>query len=220
MSKFTELMSKPLQPALGSDDAFTLEGFGCEEGGDICDPSEPFGTDPTTPVTAPDASTPVDQVKANVAKAMTSSDTEMQDPPPLTPEQDQHVDDVMTTVLTPMLLKENMTESEFTEFVNSDEFDTLRDEGFMTERTIVKFDKHARKAQLYEVAIRACAMEHHDPLWRKLETVYKMERILKAKLRIKYHAQASRKVKEYLRKAQKSKSGILSRIASKFFHKK
>ena len=47
-----------------------------------------------------------------------------------------------------------------------------------------------------------------------------MERILKAKLRIKYHAQASRKVKEYLRKAQKSKSGILSRIASKFFHKK
>ena len=57
-------------------------------------------------------------------------------------------------------------------------------------------------------------------MWRKLETVNKMERILKAKLRIKYHAQASRKVKEYLRKAQKSKSGILSRIASKFFNKK
>lgn len=218
MSKFSELMSKPLQSSLDSADAYTLEGFDCE-GGSVCDPADPFCTDPNPaaavepPVTSPVAG------DATV-KAMTSSDTEMQEPPPLSPEQDQHVDDVMTAVLTPMLLKESMTDGEFEEFVNSEDFDTMINEGFMTERTIVKFDKNARKAQLKEVAVRACAMEHHDPLWKKLNLVYKMERVLKAKLRVKYNNQANRKVKDYLKRARQSKSGILSKIANKFFHKK
>ena len=218
MSKFSELMSKPLQSSLDSADAYTLEGFDCAEG-DACDPADPFCTDPT-PVAAvePPVASPI--AGDATVKALTSSDTEMQEPPPLSPEQDQHVDDVMTAVLTPMLLKESMTEEEFEEFVNSDDFDMLVNEGFMTERTIVKFDKNARKAQLKEVAVRACAMEHHDPLWKKLNLVYKLERTLKAKLRVKYNNQANRKVKEYLRRARKSKSGILAKIADKFFHKK
>ena len=119
-----------------------------------------------------------------------------------------------------MLLKESMTDDEFEEFVNSEEFDTLVNEGFMTERTIVKFDKNARKAQLKEVAVRACAMEHRDPLWKKLNLAYKMERILKAKLRVKYNNQANMKVKEYLKRARMSKSGLLSKLANKFFKKK
>ena len=216
MSKFSELMSKPLQSALDSADAYTLEGFDAD--GSICDPADPFCTDPTAASIEPPVTSPV--AGDATVKAMTSSDTEMQEPPPLSPEQSQHVDDVMTAVLTPMLLKESMTDEEFEEFVNSEEFDTLVNEGFMTERTIVKFDKNARKAQLKEVAVRACAMEHRDPLWKKLNLAYKMERILKAKLRVKYNNQANMKVKEYLKRARMSKSGLLSKLANKFFKKK
>lgn len=134
---------------------------------------------------------------------------------PLTPDESQHVDDVMNSVATPMLISDELDEDEIKEFVESVDSDIAVAEGFLTERTIVRFDKNAKKAQLYEVAVAAVAREKKDPLYRKLETVYRMERILKAKLRKKYHTQANAKVKEYLSRAKKSKSGILSRIANK-----
>jgi heterodisulfide reductase subunit A-like polyferredoxin len=141
----------------------------------------------------------------------------------LPPEEDQRVDDAMNAIATPLLIADEMDDEEIKEFAESTDAMILEAEGLLTERTIIKFDKHAKKAQLYEVAVAACAREHKDPLWRKLETVYKMERILKAKLRKKYNGPATRKVKEYLARAKKSKSGVLSKIASKVmgvFHKK
>lgn len=134
---------------------------------------------------------------------------------PLTPDESQHVDDVMNSVATPMLISDELDETQMKEFVESVDSDIAIAEGFLTERTIVKFDKNAKRSQLYEVAVAAVAREKKDPLYRKLETVYKMERILKAKLRKKYHTQANAKVKEYLARAKKSKSGLLARIASK-----
>lgn len=134
----------------------------------------------------------------------------------LTPDESQRVDDVMNTVATPMLLADELKDNDaMKEFVESIDSDIAIAEGFLTEKTIIKFDKNAKRAQLYEVAVAAVAREKNDPLYRKLETVYKMERILKAKLRKKYHSQANAKVKEYLARAKKSKSGLLSRIAKK-----
>ena len=106
-------------------------------------------------------------------------------------------------------------EEELKEFVEGVDFDIAVAEGLMTERTIVKFDKNAKRAQLFEIAVASCAREKKDPLYRKLETCYKMERVLKAKLRKKYDAPARKRVKEYLDRARKSKSGILARIANK-----
>ena len=137
----------------------------------------------------------------------------------LSPDESQRVDDKMNAIATPMLLADELDECDMKEFVESTDCDIAIAEGFLTERTIVKFDKNAKRAQLYEVAVRSIAQEKNDPLWRKLETVYKMERILKAKLRKKYHSQANAKVKEYLARAKKSKSGILSRIAAKIMGK-
>ena len=146
---------------------------------------------------------------------VSTSITDEVDSEPLSPAESQRVDDVINTVATPILINGELTESEIEEFVNSMDSDIAVTEGFLMERTIVKFDKNAKKAQLYEVAVAAVAREKKDPLFKKLNTVYKMERILKAKLRKKYHAQAQQKVKEYLARARKSKSGILSRIANK-----
>lgn len=133
----------------------------------------------------------------------------------LDPEESQNVDDTMNTVATPILMDGELKDEEIDEFVESVEADIAVNEGFLTEKTIIKFDKNAKKAQLFEVAVAAVASEKKDPLYKKLKTVYKMERTIKAKLRKKYHTAANQKVKEYLARARRSKSGLLARIASK-----
>ena len=134
---------------------------------------------------------------------------------PLTPDQEREVDTFMDTVATPLLIESVYSMEEIEEFVESVESDIAVGEGLLTERTIVKFDKNAKRAQLYETAVAAVARAKNDPLYKKLQTVYKLERILKAKLRKKYNAEANRKVKEWMARAKKSKSGFLSRIVSK-----
>ena len=137
------------------------------------------------------------------------------EPAPLPPEAEKKVDNIMDTVGTKILIANEFSNKELEDFTESMDVDILEKEGFFTERTIIKFDKYARRAQLYEVAVAACAREHKDPLYKKLQTAYKIERTIKARLRRKYHGEANRKVKEYLARARKSKSGILSRIAAK-----
>ena len=210
MSKFSELLSRPLPSAYNNNDDIFTEGFddtfddlegckreGCREEGcgqesddDLDDEPSPFATPNPT-----------------------STDDE---PTPLTPEEDKRVDQTINAVATPVLIKDELkSEGAIDEFVESTDCAICEAEGFLTERTIVKFDKNAKRSQLYEIAVASVAREKKDPLYKKLETVYKMERVIKAKLRKKYHAEANRKVKEYLARAKKSKSGILSRIASK-----
>jgi hypothetical protein len=131
------------------------------------------------------------------------------------PDGEQRIDDTMDTVGTSILLSDELSPEEVDEFTESVDADILVAEGYLTEKTIVKMDKKAKRAQLYEVALYKVAREHNDKNYWKLQTVYKMERQLKAKLRARYHSEANRKVKEYLARAQKSKSGILSKIATK-----
>lgn len=234
MSKFSDLMKQPLPSAQNkdvnygnllesynepnaSDNDVLLEGCGghgctseCGDGaciGDNCPPD--------TSVTVTDVDTNVNAV----APAVGDPATVEIDTVTLTPDESRNVDDVINAVATPILLNDNLNEEEIKEFVESMDADIAVGEGFLTEKTIVKFDKFAKRAQLYEVAVAAVAREKKDPLFKKLNTVYKMERILKAKLRKKYHAQAQQKVKEYLARAKRSKSGILSRIARKIMGK-
>lgn len=159
----------------------------------------------------------VQPLDSTVAAAVVDEPAEGEevDNEPLTPAESNNVDGVIDAVATPLLLRESLNEDEIMEFVNSMDSDIAVSEGFLMEKTIIKFDKKAKKAQLYEVAVAAVAREKKDPLYKKLNTVYKMERILKAKLRKKYNSQAQQKVKEYLARAKRSKSGILSRIANK-----
>jgi hypothetical protein len=215
MSMFEKLLGEPLPSTVNSKFEATDDGIEdtdlpkdtntpAEECGDIDNPEVPAGGDEPAPAVPP--VTPAPEVVDE-----------------LPPEEDQRVDDAMNAIATPLLIADEMDDEEIKEFAESTDAMILEAEGLLTERTIIKFDKHAKKAQLYEVAVAACAREHKDPLWRKLETVYKMERILKAKLRKKYNGPATRKVKEYLARAKKSKSGVLSKIASKVmgvFHKK
>lgn len=172
---------------------------GCEPK-EPCDPADPTCNQPIPPI----------QMQEPVPDPIKDDEDVV-----LSPEEDRRVDDTINAVATPLLLNTEMTESELEEFIESIESDIMVGEGFLTEKTIVRFDKNAKRAQLFEVAVAACAREHKDPLYKKLETVYKMERTIKAKLRKKYRNEANRKVKEYLQRAKKSKSNVLVRIANK-----
>lgn len=208
MSSFSDILKRPLPSKLAS--GTYMEGVEC---GDACENDDDLAN--TLADVDATAALDTDDAMQDVA----DPDPAIDDTPQgeeLTPEQDKAVDDTLNTVGTAVLLKDELSnEQECREFVESADCDMAIAEGFVTERTIIKFDKNAKKAQLYEVAIAAVAREKKDPLYKKLQTAYRIERTIKAKLRKKYHAAAMRKVKEYLNRAKKSKSGIIHKIINK-----
>jgi phenylalanyl-tRNA synthetase beta chain len=98
-------------------------------------------------------------------------------------------------------------------------YDNVNKEDKNIEITIEKIEKNAKKAQLYEVAWMTIARSKKDKDMRKLDMLYKMERVLKAKLRKRYHQLAIKKVKEWMGKKAKSKSGLIRRIVNKLSNK-
>lgn len=145
----------------------------------------------------------------------------------MTPEEDANVDNIMNKAATPILLDEN-SEEELEEFMNSTDMDVAVSEGFLNhgdgeaymERTIVKLDKKARRDQLYVTAVNAVAQEKKDPLFKKLKLAHAMKRKIQMLLMKKYHAPATRKLKEYLVRARKSKSKAISSASKKITAKK
>lgn len=227
---FQDILNSPLPSARGRiyEESVDECGEGCDTecgtqcdncGDDNCDGCEPVS--PQSPVEIDDV---MDDLGDDQDPVDSTMDSELDEPigdDDLDPLESRNVDDVINTVGTSILMKDEIgSEEELKEFVNSMDSDIAVSEGYLTEKTIIKFDKNAKKAQLYEVAVFACAREKNDPLWRKLQTVWKLERVIKAKLRKKYNAPANRKVKEYLARAKKSKSGFLAKIAAKLTGKK
>lgn len=134
----------------------------------------------------------------------------------LSEEEEQNVDERIKRVATPILLQDELgTVDEVDMFKESVEMDLSIDEGYFTERTIVRFDKKARRSQLKKVAVLAIAKEKNDPLYKKLVTIWKMERKLEQKLMEKYDAKANEKVKKYIANAKKSKSNVIKRAINK-----
>lgn len=202
MSKFSDLLSKPL-PSAKIADTPIVEGVD-----DVINVDDPIDT----PAADISGSTDLDG-KLDAGEVVTKMDEEDVE---LTPEESQKVDDTMNAVATPILIQSELnTEEAIKEFTESADCDIAEAEGFLTERTIVRLDKQARLKQLYEVAVIAIARAKKDRLYKKLQTLQKMERDIEAKLRKKYDAPAKKKAKEYLARARKSKSGVLARIANK-----
>lgn len=193
---FSDLLKKPLPSATQAGTSYTESMDDCDSGFCGEDFSDLQGTNTTdeNPVALENDEAPDNH---------------------LTPEQEQEVDDAIVAVATPILLQAELSEDEIHEFVEGLDSDVAIAEGVLTEKTIVRFDKKARLSQLYEVAVYAIARAKNDRLYKKLDKVYAMERLLKAKLRKKYNAQAQKKAKEYLAKMKQSKSGIIAKIASK-----
>ena len=164
-------------------------------------------------------------------------DTDDDDEVELDPEEEKDADQAMAVVATPLLLDDELKEeSVYEEFADdfgvmveegflfesdADRYLDVEQNGFMTEarifapKTRVQLNEADRRKQLFEVGVQASARAHNDPLYWKLQKCYKLERMIKAKLRQKYRGESLRRVKEYIKRLRASKSKILSAIAKK-----
>lgn len=98
---------------------------------------------------------------------------------------------------------------------NTLDVDMAVNQEIVQERTIVRLDKKAKKSKAEKMAIFTIAREKKDPDFKKLLTVWKLERFLEAKLEKKYASKAKMKAKEALRNATKSKSKMVKTVANK-----
>ena len=140
------------------------------------------------------------------------SDDQIED---LGPDEEQKVADSLDVVATPLLLAQEFSVDELEDFTESTDCDIAMEEGYITEKTIVKLDKKAKLAKAYEVALFKIARQHNDKDYIRLEMVWRMERELKARLRAKYHIPAMKEAKAYLQRLKNSKSGLLSKLGHK-----
>lgn len=70
------------------------------------------------------------------------------------------------------------------------------------ERTIVKLDKRAKKNQLYKTALYTVARNENDPDYKKLVTLWQMEKYINRKLEKRYGTKAKAYMKEMQRQAK------------------
>lgn len=90
----------------------------------------------------------------------------------------------------------------------------IYNERLLSEKTIVRMDKHAKKNRYKMQAVLAIAKEKNDKLFKKLVTVWKMRKMLERKLAQKYGTAAERRAKEMIKKAKASKSAPVRKAAS------
>lgn len=88
-------------------------------------------------------------------------------------------------------------------------------EDILVERSIVRLDKEAKKSRAYKMAIFQVAKEKKDRDFKKLMTLWKLERFIEDKLEKRYAAQAKQLAKESLKKAKSTKSKIVGKAADK-----
>ena len=129
--------------------------------------------------------------------------------------EEQRIDDRIQRVATPILIKDTLSDDEIDTFAESCDSDVAMCEDFVTERTIVKFDKKSRYAQLRKVAILAIAKEKKHPLYKKLTVCWKMEKAIERKFEELYGSQANARVQVYLKRARQSKSQAVKKAAEK-----
>jgi hypothetical protein len=104
---------------------------------------------------------------------------------------------------------------EIRSLLESTELDTaIYNEKLLSEKTIVRLDKYAKKNRFKMQAVLAIAKEKNDKLFKKLVTVWKMRKMLEHKLEQKYGAMAERRAKEMMKKSKSSQSGAVRKAAS------
>ena len=109
-----------------------------------------------------------------------------------------------------------LTQEELQELTeNTKEMNTLIEEGILSEKTIVKFDKTAKLSKAESQAVLIIAREKNDRDFFKLVRVWKMRKILKDKLEKKYGSQAKARAKQMIRNSAKSKSKTANKVAKR-----
>lgn len=99
-----------------------------------------------------------------------------------------------------MQVTESSEESEYTE-------------AKMYSKTVVHFSKDARMRQLYAIAINSSARAHNDPDYLRYVKASRLKRFYRGKLRKKYHAEATKRMKVLFARLKASKSPTIKQLS-------
>ena len=88
-------------------------------------------------------------------------------------------------------------------------------EDILVERSIVRLDKEAKKNKAYKMAIFQVAKEKGDRDFKKLLTLWKLERFIEKKLEKRYSAQAKQLAKQAMKKSKNTKSKAVGKAVNK-----
>lgn len=157
----------------------------------------------------------------------------------LSSDEERKADELMSVAATTELIKNEMNAEEKSDFIESSEYiQAAIEEGFLLESDIdmiesmvkpiteaswyatkqrIQLGKEARMKQLWALAVQVCARAHNDPDYKKLQKIYKLKRLYRARLEKKYNTEAKKRMKTYIARLKNSKSKPLNDIAKKTF---
>ena len=129
-------------------------------------------------------------------------------------------DDEITTESSQLILEaaiqEFATPDELKEILESHStVNDLLEMDAVSEKTLVRLDKNARISQTQKMAMFTIARERNDPDFKKLLTVWRMERNLETKLHRKYGNEAMRRAKVIVQKNYKQRGNAFVKITDK-----
>ena len=121
-------------------------------------------------------------------------------------------------LITEAVLRDVLSNDEIQELTETaDVCEELKDLGVVTEKTIVRLDKKAKLSRAFKTAVFTIAREKKDPKFKKLLTVWKMERTLEAYLMKKYQAEGMKRAKLAVARLGKNnkdtKKGVIAKAA-------
>lgn len=112
-------------------------------------------------------------------------------------------------------ISDEFTPEELSMFLeNSTEVDDAINNNILMEKTIVRLDKKAKLSKATKMAVFTIAKEKNDPKFKKLITVWKMERYLEDYLEKKYGNEAARRAKKAVTTSANKSAGIMIKKAA------
>lgn len=115
-----------------------------------------------------------------------------------------------------------INESLINAFLTEDEVDTLLESAseyqdlinadVVTESTIVRLSKKDRISQIQKVSVFTIAKEKGDPLFKKLVTIWRMEKTLEDKLFSKYGSEGLRRARKTVQSNYRQKGNAFVKI--------
>lgn len=119
------------------------------------------------------------------------------------------------SLITEAAMLDALTEEELDAFLesSSDVNAMLRQEVLM-EKSIVRLDKKAKLSRAHKMAIFTMAKEKNDRDYKKLVTLWRMERVLEAKLYKKYANPAMSRAKASLKKIAKAPTTVTNKLVN------
>lgn len=112
-------------------------------------------------------------------------------------------------------LLDNASPEELGAFLeNHNEVQGVLRDNILLEKSIVRLDKKAKLSRAQKMAAFTIAKEKNDVMFKKLLTVWRMERFLEAKLLKKYATPAMSRAKQSMMNAQRAGSGLVKKVAN------